>query len=94
MKPQLLSDNEVTLKLNELISWSQENNKLKRLFKFKNFIESFAFMTQVALLAEKHDHHPDWSNCYDKVTIELYTHSAGGITEKDINLAQKINTLV
>ena len=63
-------------------------------FKFKNFSEAFSFMTRVALAAEKADHHPDWSNSYNKVLITLSTHSAGGLTEKDTSLAAKIDKLL
>lgn len=75
--------------------WKEENNKLKRTFEFKNFTEAFGFMTKVALIAEKMDHHPDWSNAWNKVTIELNTHSAGNkITEKDHRLSEAIDKLL
>ena len=63
-------------------------------FKFKDFSEAFAFMTRVALVAEKAGHHPDWSNSYNSVTITLSTHDAGGLTEKDIALAQAIDKIM
>ena len=74
----------------------KENNKaLEATFKFKNFVDAFAFMTKVALLAEKADHHPDWENSYNTVKIRLSTHSAGHIvTEKDLQLATKIEALL
>ena len=66
--------------------WEEKNNTLYRKFEFKNFSEAFAFMTRVALEAEKMDHHPDWSNVYNTVEISLSTHSAGDVvTEKDGN---------
>jgi 4a-hydroxytetrahydrobiopterin dehydratase len=75
--------------------WKEEDNKLKRAFEFKNFSEAFAFMTQVALLAEKQNHHPWWSNVYNKVQIELNTHDAGDtVTEKDHKLAKAIDKLL
>jgi 4a-hydroxytetrahydrobiopterin dehydratase len=75
--------------------WEEKNNTLYRKFEFKDFSEAFAFMTRVALAAEKMDHHPDWSNVYNKVEITLSTHSAGDIvTEKDRKLAKKIDELV
>lgn len=75
--------------------WEEKNNTLYRKFQFKNFSEAFAFMTRVALEAEKMDHHPDWSNVYNTVEIRLSTHSAGDIvTDKDRKLAQKIDALV
>ena len=75
--------------------WKEENDKLKKDFSFKNFTEAFGFMTKVALEAEKMDHHPNWSNVYNKVSIELSTHSAGNkVTEKDRKLAGIIDGLV
>jgi 4a-hydroxytetrahydrobiopterin dehydratase len=74
--------------------WSVKEEKLHREFKFPNFILAFGFITQVAILAEKADHHPEWSNVYNKVVINLTTHDAGGISEKDFELAQKISQLV
>ncbi|GAN78695.1 4a-hydroxytetrahydrobiopterin dehydratase [Acidocella aminolytica] len=63
-------------------------------FTFKSFSEAFSFMTHVAMLAEKLDHHPDWSNSYNKVSISLSTHSAGGLTDKDLSLAKAISAFV
>ena len=75
--------------------WKEENNKLKRTFEFKDFSEAFAFMTRVALIVEKQNHHPWWSNVYNKVEIELNTHDAGDIvTEKDRKLAKAIDKLI
>lgn len=74
--------------------WTEKNNKLSAEFQFKNFVEAFSFMTKVALLAEKMDHHPYWTNVYNKVTIELSTHDAGDVvTEKDHKLASMIDKL-
>ena len=74
--------------------WEEKNNTLYRKFEFRNFSEAFAFMTRVALEAEKMDHHPDWSNVYNKVEISLSTHSAGNVvTEKDRKLAKKIDEM-
>lgn len=75
--------------------WVEENNTLKRAFEFKDFSEAFAFMARVALLAEKHDHHPYWVNVYNRVEITLTTHSAGNtVTDKDRKLAAEIDKLV
>ena len=75
--------------------WKEENNKLTATFQFKNFVEAFGFMSKVALEAEKMGHHPNWSNVYNKVTIELSTHDAGGVvTDKDRKLARSIDELV
>lgn len=74
--------------------WKEENNKLKRNFEFNNFIEAFGFMTKVALVAEKMNHHPEWTNVYNKVSITLYTHDAGDtVTSKDEKLASEIDKL-
>ena len=72
--------------------WKEADNKLYRKFEFKNFSEAFAFMTRVALAAEKMDHHPTWTNVYNTVEIWLNTHDAGDmVTEKDHKLAKKID---
>jgi 4a-hydroxytetrahydrobiopterin dehydratase len=73
--------------------WELVDGKLHREFTFKDFSEAWAFMARVALLAEKADHHPDWSNSWNRVVIDLVSHDAGGITERDTTLAQKINGL-
>lgn len=74
--------------------WKEEDNRLKKTFEFKDFQEAFAFMTRVAFLAEAHNHHPNWSNVYNKVVIELTTHDAGNkITEKDRKLAEAIDQI-
>ena len=73
--------------------WSIVDGKLHREFTFKDFTEAFAFMTKVALAAEKLNHHPDWSNSWNKVSISLTTHDQGGITERDLQLAEEINRL-
>ncbi len=75
--------------------FKEENQSLKATFKFKDFKEAFGFMTKVALLAEKNDHHPTWTNVYNKVEIILNTHSAGNkITKKDKDLASEIEKLI
>ena len=74
--------------------WREEQNKLVKVFTFKDFVEAFAFMAKVALIAEKMNHHPHWSNVYNTVTIELSTHDAGNIvTDKDRVLAKAIDAL-
>ena len=75
--------------------WEETNNTLYKKFEFKNFSEAFGFMTRVAMAAEKMDHHPLWTNVYNKVEIWLNTHSAGDIiTEKDRKLSAKIDALI
>lgn len=77
-----------------LMEWVQENNRLKKTFKFKDFVSAFGFMTKVALIAEKMDHHPQWTNVYNTVSFELSTHDAGDVvTEKDQKLAKAIDAL-
>jgi 4a-hydroxytetrahydrobiopterin dehydratase len=74
--------------------WKEENNQLNKSFEFKNFIEAFAFMTKVAFIAEKMNHHPNWSNVYNKVSISLNTHDAGNtVTDKDRKLAEAIDNV-
>jgi 4a-hydroxytetrahydrobiopterin dehydratase len=77
-----------------MFMWEEKNNTLYRKFKFKSFSEAFAFMTRVALEAEKMDHHPLWTNVYDSLEIWLSSHDAGDIvTDKDRKLAKKIDAL-
>lgn len=74
--------------------WQEKNNRLSASFKFKNFTEAFAFMTEVAFAAEKQNHHPNWSNVYNTVDIELTSHDAGNtITERDHKLSKTISHL-
>ncbi len=76
-------------------NWIEKDDKLQRTFRFKDFSGAFAFMVRVAFIAEKMDHHPDWSNVYNTVHIALNTHSAGGkVTDKDRALAAAIDRLV
>jgi 4a-hydroxytetrahydrobiopterin dehydratase len=88
-----LSEPQIAAELAKLDGWSVVNGNLHRVFEFKDFARAFAFMTQVALAAEKMDHHPDWSNVWNKVTIDLSTHSAGGLTKNDFDLAGKIQEI-
>ncbi len=71
-----------------------DRNSIRQSYEFKSFAEAFSFMTHVALLAEKMDHHPDWSNSYNKVEITLRSHDAGGVTAKDLELARAITDFV
>lgn len=76
------------------MTWKEENNKLKKSFKFRDFKDAFGFMTRVALIAEKMDHHPTWTNTYNTVDIELSTHDAGNkVTDLDRKLAEAIDKL-
>jgi 4a-hydroxytetrahydrobiopterin dehydratase len=82
------------IKLNEQADnahqWGIVDNKLTKTFKFKSFIRAFGWMSQIAIWAEKLNHHPEWSNIYNKVEIHLTTHDAGGISELDFKLAEKM----
>lgn len=89
----ILNASDIEKALKDLPDWTVKDNALHRSFKFANFRSAFAFMTGVALLAEKADHHPDWSNSYNRVDISLSTHSAGGITQKDVTLAAAVSKL-
>ena len=88
-----LTPTEITTALTGLPGWSLEKDALARTFVFSDFREAFAFMTRVALAAEKADHHPEWVNVYNRVEVTLTTHDAGGVTEKDIRLATFMNEI-
>ncbi len=87
----LLEEDALQNALVELPEWQLNAGKLCREFLFGDFVEAFGFMSRVALLAETADHHPEWSNVYNRVTIELVSHDLGGITERDIKLAMAID---
>jgi 4a-hydroxytetrahydrobiopterin dehydratase len=91
MTVQKISLEEIQQRLPQLDDWSLRDGKLYRHIQFNSFNAAFGFMTQVALMAEKADHHPEWFNVYNRVEIWLTTHEASGITERDFALAQKIN---
>jgi len=93
MSTTKLSPSELDAALQNLNGWQIENGKLHRQFQFKSFVEAFGFMSSVALVAEAMGHHPEWFNVYNRVTMDLTTHDAGGITQKDIDLAQKASEL-
>ena len=80
--------------LEALPGWVLKDEKLHRVLNFADFVEAFGFMTQVALMAERINHHPEWCNVYKTVAISLTTHEAGGLTQKDLDLAQAINRLL
>ena len=91
---QPMAEDALETALAELPDWERKDNRIRREFRFGNFVEAFGFMSSVALLAEKADHHPEWSNVYNRVTIELTTHDAGGLTERDVSLAGEIDRLM
>jgi 4a-hydroxytetrahydrobiopterin dehydratase len=84
---------DIQKRLAVLPSWEYRDNALQRELRFPTFAEAFAFMTRVAFVAERRNHHPDWSNVYDRVTIRLTTHDAGGVTEQDFEMAAEISTI-
>ena len=88
-----LSDADITRQLSSIPGWTVQSGKLHRELEFATFVEAFSFMTACALVAEKADHHPEWFNVYNKVTIDLATHDAGGITDKDFALATAMSKL-
>lgn len=85
---------EIAEALAQLPGWARDGDSIARKLEFAGFSAAFAFMTRVALLAEKHDHHPDWCNVYNRVEIRLYSHDAGGLTQRDFKLARAINALI
>ncbi|MCS6959036.1 MAG: 4a-hydroxytetrahydrobiopterin dehydratase [Pseudanabaenaceae cyanobacterium SKYGB_i_bin29] len=91
MSTQKLTEAEIQEALTTLTGWQLVEGKLHKVYQFPSFVAAFAFMTKVALIAEKMDHHPDWYNVYNRVTINLTTHDAGGITNKDVELARQID---
>ena len=93
MALQALNTTDIEAGLAQLADWRIDGEKLHKQFVFGNFIEAWGFMSQVALLAEAMDHHPEWFNVYNRVEIHLTTHDAGGISERDFELATKIDLL-
>ncbi len=88
-----LTDAEISAQLEGISSWTVENEKLHKEFQFDSFVEAFGFMASVALIAESMNHHPEWFNVYNRVTVDLATHDAGGISALDFELAKKIDAL-
>ena len=91
-----LTDDERKAALAQLSDWSlaRDGKAIERTFTFADFNEAFGFMTRVALLADKHDHHPEWSNVYNRVAITLTTHDAGGLSARDVKMARAIDALL
>ena len=88
-----LTDAEISAQLEGISGWTVENEKLHKEFQFDSFVEAFGFMASVALIAESMNHHPEWFNVYNRVTVDLATHDAGGISALDFELAKKIDAL-
>ena len=94
MKPYLLQKEELKELIVKIPNWEIIDNYINREFNFTNFIEAFSFMTKIALICEKYNHHPNWENVYSKVIIKLSTHDLGGITNLDQIIATEINELL
>ena len=90
---QKLSEAEVRARLSEVPGWELVDGKLHNAFRFTSFVQAFGFMSSVALVAEAMNHHPDWSNVYNRVIIDLNTHDVGGISTLDFTLAKRINEI-
>ncbi|MCY3767868.1 MAG: 4a-hydroxytetrahydrobiopterin dehydratase [Gammaproteobacteria bacterium] len=98
MKRPLLDESDLSIRLETLnretgIPWEGTPDSIGKTFVFRNFIEAFGFMTQAAIVAEKMNHHPDWSNAYKTVIVQLSTHESGGVTELDIELAGQMERI-
>lgn len=92
-RPQKLDDAAIREALAKLPGWTLAGGKLHRELRFRDFVQAFGFMTSVALVAEAMNHHPDWSNVYNRVVVDLVTHDAKGITALDLELARRIDEL-
>jgi len=93
MAAKKLTDAQIQENLAQVDGWTIENGKLHKEFQFDNFITAFGFMTQLALVAESLNHHPEWFNVYNRVTIDLTTHDAGGISELDFQWAKQADAI-
>ena len=93
MKPYLMQNEELKELVAKIPGWKIMDDHIEKEFNFKNFVEAFSFMTKIALICEKHYHHPNWENVYSKVIIKLFTHDLGGITNLDQNIAKEINDI-
>ena len=89
-----LTDDQVALQLQDLNGWQQDGNSIVKIFVFHDFIEAISFMTEVAFHAEKLEHHPEWTNIYNKVHVRLTTHDVNGITSHDIRLAKRMEEVI
>ena len=89
-----LSESDIDEELKKLSGWNVKDGKLHKEFEFDNFNQAFGFMTRAAMEIEKMNHHPEWFNVYNRITVNLTTHEAGGITNNDVNLAKILNSLL
>jgi 4a-hydroxytetrahydrobiopterin dehydratase len=88
--PSKLSPSEIQTAITDLRGWTVAEDKLHREYQFPDFVHAFGFMATAAIAIEVMGHHPEWANVYNRVTVDLSTHDAGGITEKDVELARKL----
>jgi 4a-hydroxytetrahydrobiopterin dehydratase len=93
MQARKLDEQEITNRLKELKAWKLEKGKLHRAFEAKDFIAAFGYMTRIALVAQEMNHHPEWCNVWNKITVDLSTHSVGGVSNLDFELAAKIDQI-
>ena len=93
MTIKLATNDQIQLFLQQNENWKIEDKKLHRNYQFKDFVAAFGYMTKVALIAERDNHHPEWFNVYNKVVVDLTTHEVGGISERDFNLATTMDAL-
>ena len=93
MAAKKLTDAQIQENLTQVDGWTIENGKLHKEFQFDNFVSAFGFMTQLALVAESMNHHPEWFNVYNRVTIDLTTHDAGGISDLDFQWAKQADAI-
>lgn len=94
MRPTRYTDNEIQENLKEISTWQFSDNAISKEFTFKDFSIAFGFMTQIALSAERLNHHPEIKNVYNKVSLKLNTHNVGGLTELDFKLAKQIDKII
>ena len=92
-RPRKLADHEIQARMDGLTGWEIREAKLHRQFEFADFVTAFRFISGVALIAERMDHHPEWANVYNRVVIDLTTHDAGGLTDLDFELAAAVSSL-
>ncbi len=93
MRLERLSEGQIKKEISSLQGWNVINGKLHKDFAFKDYVEAFGFMCRASIHIEKMNHHPEWFNVYNKISVDLTTHDAGGITQNDINLAKIFNLL-
>jgi 4a-hydroxytetrahydrobiopterin dehydratase len=93
MAAHKLNEQELSTSLKQLSGWEVRNDKLHREFKFADFAHAFGFMTTAAVLIEKMNHHPEWFNVYNRVSVDLTTHDASGITQRDLELARLLDSI-